>query len=84
MCSWMHGHATTLVDPGRTQQPGTTHVSMHLYGWIEAAEADQVILVVDVVRVPVCFAAASEIGIINPGCLEVRLAPAEFLVDVIG
>ena len=79
-----HGHAAALEDPCCTQHPGATHVGVHLDGWIEATEADQVIQVVDVMRVPVILAAAAEIGVINADRLEVRLAPSEFLVDVIG
>ena len=57
---------------------------MHLDRRVEAAEADQVVEVVDVVRIEVVLAARAEIGVIDPDFLEVRLTLPQLLVDVVG
>ncbi len=48
----------------------------------EAAEADHVVEVVDVVRVPVVLGLGTEIEVVDAELLVLLLGPAQFLVDV--
>jgi hypothetical protein len=51
---------------------------------IETAKADQVVEVVDVVRVPVVLGCVAEVSVLDPDLLELLTAPSQFLVDVVG
>ena len=48
-----HRHAPTFIDPRRAQQPCAAKVGVDVDRRVEAAVADQVIEVVDVMRIPV-------------------------------
>ena len=79
-----HRHAAALVHPGRAQQHGAAEVGMDVDRRIEATEADQVVEVVDVVRVPVVLRCMAEVGVLDADLLELLAAPAQLLVDVVG
>ena len=55
---------------------------MNVDGGVESAEADQVVEVVDVVRVPVVLAAGAEKGVLDANLLVFLAGPTQFLVDV--
>ena len=52
-------------------------------GGIQAAEADQVIEIVDVVRVPVVLGCVAEVGILDADLLVFLATPAQLLVYVV-
>ena len=79
-----HDHAAALVDPGGPQEPGTADVGVDMDGRVEAAEADEVIEVVDVARVPVVLGCVAEVGVLDADLLELLAAPPQLLVDVVG
>ena len=79
-----HRHAAALVDPGRAQQHGAAQVRVHVDRRVEAAHADQVVEVVDVVRVPVVLGRVAEVGVLHADLLELLAAPAQLLVHVVG
>ncbi len=79
-----NGHAAAFVYPCRTQEPGAADIRVNVNRRIEAAEADQVVKVVDVVRVPVVLGRVAEVGVLDAELLELLAAPAQLLVDVIG
>ncbi len=79
-----HSHAAALVHPRRPQQHGAAEVGVHVDRRVEAAEADQVVEVVDVVRVPVVLGGVAEVGVLDADLLVLLTAPAQFLVDVVG
>ena len=76
-------HRAALVDLGRSQQLGAADVGVDVDGRVQAAEADQVVEVVDVVRVPVVLVPRAEVGVLHAELLELLTAPAELLVDVV-
>ena len=78
-----HQHAAALVDLGGAQQPGAADVGMDSDRRVEPAEAEQVVQVVDIVRVPVVLLTGAEVGVIHADLLELLAAPPEFLVDVV-
>ena len=51
---------------------------------IQSAKADQVVEIVDVVRVPVVLGCVAEVGVLDADLLVLLTAPAQFLVHVIG
>ena len=57
-------------------------------GGIEAAEADQVVEVMDVVRVPVVLGCMAEVGVLDANLLELLTAPpsswSTLLADTMG
>ena len=79
-----HGHAAALVHPGRAEQHGAAQVRVHVDRRVQAAHADQVVEVVDVVRVPVVLGRVAEVGVLDADLLELLAAPAELLVHVVG
>jgi hypothetical protein len=79
-----HQHAAAFVGGRRAQQPGAADVGLDVDRRVQAAEADQVVEVVDVVRVPVVLAPAEQVGVIDTERREVGPAPGEFLIDVAG
>ena len=76
-------HAAALVHPRGAQQDGAADVGIDVDGRIEAAEADQVVQVVDVVRVPVVLGRVAEVGVVDADLLELLAAPAQLLVHVV-
>ncbi len=79
-----HLHHPTLVDPRRPQQHGAAEVGVDMDRRVQAAEADQVVEVVDVVRVPVVLGCVAEVGVLDADLLELLTAPAQLLVNVVG
>ena len=69
---------------GRTQQLGPADVGVNVNRREESAEADQVVHVVDVVRIPVVLTARTEEGVLDAELLVLLTHPAELLVDVAG
>ena len=78
------GHAAALVDPRRPEQHGAANVGVDGDRRIQAAEADQVVEVVDVVRVPVVLGGVAEVGVLDADLLVLLAAPAQLLVHVVG
>ena len=78
-----HHHHAALVDLRSTQQHGAAHVCMDVDRRVETTEADQVVEVVDVVRVPVVLGCVAEVGILDANLLELLTAPPQFLVNVV-
>ena len=78
-----HGHAAALDHPGRPQQHGAADVRIDVNRRIETAEADEVVEIVDVVRVPVVLGRVAEVGVLDADLLELLTAPPELLVDVV-
>ena len=56
---------------------------MNMDRGIQSTEADQVIEVVDVVRVPVVLGCVAEVGVFNADLLVLLTAPAQLLVNVV-
>ena len=79
-----HGHAAAFVYPRRPQQHGSADVRVNMDRRVEATEADQVVEVVDVVRVPVVLGCVAEVGVLDADLLELLTAPPQFLVDIVG
>jgi hypothetical protein len=79
-----HHHAAAFVDVRRPQQPGPADVGMNVDRWEQAADADQVVEVMDVVRVPVVRLDGAEVGVLHADLLELLPDPAECLVDIAG
>ena len=79
-----HQHTAALVDPRRPQQHGAADVGVDVDRRIQAAEADQVVEVVDVVRVPVVLGCVAEVGVLDADLLELLTAPPQLLVNVVG
>ena len=78
-----HQHAAALPDLRRAEQPGTADVGVHVDRRVQAAEPDQVVQVVDVVRVPVVLLPRAEVGVLHADLLELLPAPAQLLVHVV-
>ena len=79
-----HLHHPTLVDPRRPQQHGAADVGVDGDRGIQAAETDQVIEVVDIVRVEVVLGCGAEVGVLDADLLVLLTAPAQLLVDIVG
>jgi MscS family membrane protein len=77
-------HATALVDMGRAQEARAADVGVHVDRREQAADAEQVVEVVDVMRVPVVQGGGAEIGVLDADLLELFAHPAERLVDIAG
>ncbi len=79
-----HDQTTTFVDPGCPEQYGAADVGVDVDRGIQPAEANEVVEVVDVVRVPVVLGCVAEVGVFNADLLELLAAPSQFLVNVVG
>ena len=80
-----HHHDAALARNVRhPQEPGPADVRVNLDGREQAAEADQVVEVVDVVRVPVVLAGGAQVRVLDADLLVLLLGPAQFLVHVAG
>ena len=79
-----HHHAALARRVRHAQEPRPADVGLDVDGREQAAEANQVVEVVDVVRVPVVLLAGAEVQVLDPDLLELLLGPAELLVDVGG
>ena len=66
------------------EQDGAADVRVHVDGREQPAEADQVVEIVDVVRVPVVLPAGPEEGVLDADLLVFLPGPAQFLVDIAG
>ncbi len=78
-------HAAAFVWSMRhAQQSGPTDVRVNVDGRKQTTEADEVVQVVDVVRIPVVFARRSQEGVLHADLLELFPRPAQFLVDIAG
>ena len=66
------------------QEPGPAEVGVNGDGREQTTEADQVVQVVDVMRVPVVFTDGTHVGILHAELLELLLGPSELLVHVAG
>ena len=78
-----HRHAAALVHPGRPEQHRAADVRMDVDRRVETAEADQVVEVVNVVRVPIVLRRVPEVGVLDADLLELLPAPPKLLVDVV-
>ena len=58
------------------QKPGSANVRVHMDRWKQATEADQVVEVVDVVRIPVIFSHGSHKGVFHPDLFKLLFGPA--------
>jgi hypothetical protein len=56
---------------------------VHVDRRVEAAEADQIVEVVDVVRVPVVLRSMPEVRVLDTDLLELLTTPPQFLIDVV-
>ena len=79
-----HHHAALARRVRHAQEPRAADVGLDVDRREQAAEADQVVEVVDVVRVPVVLLAGAEVQVLDPDLLVLLLRPAELLVDVGG
>ena len=79
-----HHHAALARRVRHAQEPGPADVGLDVDGREQAAEADQVVEVVDVVRVPVVLLAGAEVQVVDADLLVLLLGPAQLLVDVAG
>ena len=79
-----HHHAALARRVRHAQEPRPADVGLDVDGREQAAEANQVVEVVDVVRVPVVLLAGAEVQVLDPDLLVLLLGPAELLVDVGG
>ena len=80
-----HHHAAAFVRCMRhTQEPGPADVGVNMDGREQAAEADQVVEVVDVVRVPVILALGAQEGVLHADLLVLLPGPAQLLVHIAG
>ena len=79
-----HHHAAFARRVRHAQEPGPADVGHDVDGREQAAEADHVVEVVDVVRVPVVLGAGAEVEVVDAELLVLFLGPAQFLVDVAG
>jgi hypothetical protein len=80
-----HHHAAAFVRCMRhPKEPGPADVRVHLNGREQTPEADEVVEVVDVVRIPVVPANGAEEGVFHADLFELLPGPTEFLVDVAG
>ncbi len=78
-------HAATLVrSMGRSQELGATDVGVDVDRREQAAEADEVVEVVDVVGVPVVLSDGAQEGVLDADLLVLLAGPAQLLVDVAG
>ena len=68
----------------RPQEPGPADVRVNVDGGEQTTEADEVVEVVDVVRVPVVLADGAEKGVLDADLLELLPGPPQLLVDVAG
>jgi hypothetical protein len=50
---------------------------------VQSTETDEVVEVMNVVRVPVILGGVAEVGILNTDLLELLAAPSKFLINVI-
>ena len=80
-----HHHAAALVRRVRhAEEPGPADVRVDGDGREQPAEADQVVEVVDVVRVPVVLLDRAHELVLHADLLELLPGPPQFLVDVAG
>ena len=78
-----HHHAAAFARRVRhAQQPRAAQVRLHVDRREQSAEADQVVHVVDVVRVPVVLPARAQEAVRDADLLVLLAGPAQFLVDV--
>ncbi len=78
-----HLHHPALVDPRRPQQHGAADVGVDGDRGIQTSEADQVVEVVDIVRVEVVLGCGAEVGVLDADLLVLLTAPAQLLVDIV-
>ncbi len=80
-----HQHAAAFVWRMRhPQEPGPAEVGVNGDGRKQAAEADQVVQVVDVMRIPVVLTDGTEVGKLHAELLELLPGPTQILIDVSG
>ena len=78
-----HCHTAAFVYPCRPQQHGSADVRVNMNWGIKTTEADQVVQIVYVVRVPVVLWCVAEIGVLDADLLELLTAPPQLLVDIV-
>ena len=78
-----HQHAATLVHLRRTQQPRAADIRVDVDRRVQPTEADQVVQVVDVVRIPVVLIAGPEVRVLDAELLELLTTPPQLLVHVV-
>ena len=64
------------------QQPGPADVRLNLDGRKQTAEADEVVEVVDVVRIPVVLGGGTHVGVLHADLLVLLLGQAQSLVHI--
>ncbi len=80
-----HHHAAAFVRRVRhPQQPGPADVGVNVDGREQTAEADEVVEVVDVVRVPVVLADGAQEAVLDADLLVLLPGPPQFLVHIAG
>ena len=77
-----HQAATLTWGMRGTEEPGAPDVGVDVDRGEQATEADQVVHVVDVVRVPVVLPPGAQEGVLDAELLELLTGPAQLLVDV--
>ena len=78
-------HAAAFVRRVRhPQQHGPAQVRLNVDRGEQTAEADQVVHVVDVVRIPVVPALGAKEGVLDADLLVFLTGPTEFLIDIAG
>ena len=77
-------HAAFVRDVRHSEEPGPAEVRMNLDGREQPAEADEVVQVVDVVRVEVVLAGVSEVVVLHADLLVLFPGPTQFLVHIAG
>ena len=80
-----HQHAAALVrSVGGSQELGAADVGVDVDGREQTAEADEVVQVVDVVRVPVVLTDGAKERVLDADLLVLLPGPTQLLVDVAG
>ena len=69
---------------GHAQEPGPADIGLNVDGRKQSAEADEVVEIVDVVRVPVILGAGREGSVLDADLLVLLFGPTKFLVDIAG
>ena len=67
-----------------SQEPGPADVRVNVDGREQTAEADEVVQVVDVVRIPVVLADGAQEGVLHADLLVLLPGPAQLLVNIAG
>ncbi len=80
-----HHHAAAFARRvGQPEESCPANVRVDVDRWEQSAEADEVVEIVDVVRVPVVVGRGAHEGVLHADLLVLLAGPTEFLVDIAG